>query len=127
MSRVLKHSKNRDALLELLKSVKTHPTADWLYTELKKLNKNLSLATVYRNLNLLCETKDIIKLDVGDGMEHYDATTDEHYHFICNCCASVTDIDIPSAVRLNTETEKLNDVLVQSNSLLFYGLCKNCK
>ena len=127
MSKVLRHSRHRDSLLELLRSVKSHPTADWLYAELKKENPNISLATVYRNLNQLYESGDIIRLDVGDGAEHYDATTCDHCHFICTGCRKVLDIDVPSSVFLNDEAENLNDVLVQNASLTFRGLCSECK
>lgn len=127
MSRVLKHSKHRDSILQLLKNVKSHPTAEWLYIELKKDNPTISLATVYRNLKQLCQTGEIIKLEVGDGIEHYDATTCEHCHFICRGCKSILDIMIPSTNELNAEAESINDVLIEKNNLVFYGLCKSCK
>ena len=98
-----------------------------LYTELKKDYTNLSLATVYRNLNLFCDTGEVIKFDVGDGVEHYDATTKQHCHFICKNCMDVIDIDVPLADKLNSEAEKLNDITVSNNSLMFFGLCSKCK
>ena len=127
MSVALRHSKHRESLLNLLKSVKSHPSAEWLYSELKKENQNISLATIYRNLNQLYDYGEIIKLDIGDGIEHYDATTHDHCHFICTNCKSVIDIDIPSATNLNSEAEKLNDILVNKSNLFFYGLCPTCK
>ena len=127
MAKALKHSKQRDAIYSLLASVKTHPTAEWLFTELKKEYPNLSLATVYRNVNLLCDTGDIIKLDIGDGSEHFDATVQPHSHFICKNCNSVTDLLLPSADNLNNEAEHLNDVLVEGSSIVFSGLCQTCK
>lgn len=123
----LKHSRQREALLELLKSVNSHPTAEWLYSELKREYTNLSLATVYRNLNLFCDTGEVIKFDAGDGVEHYDATTKQHCHFICKNCRNVIDIDVPLADKLNSEAEKLNNILVSNNSLMFFGLCSKCK
>jgi Fe2+ or Zn2+ uptake regulation protein len=127
MSRVLKHSKHRESILMLLKEINSHPTAEWLYTELKKYNQNISVATVYRNLNQLYEAGEIIKVDVGDGVEHYDAVTCDHCHFICECCREITDIDVPVSQLLNKDAEKHNDVLITRNSLVFYGLCSKCK
>ena len=123
----LKHSKQREALLRLLKSVNNHPTAEWLYRELKKEYTNISLATVYRNLNVLCQCGEIIKIEVGDGTDHYDGVVDSHCHFICGKCKSVIDINAPSAYKLNDEVSSLNDVIVTDNSLVFYGLCEKCK
>ena len=127
MEKTLKHSKQRDAILNLLKGVYSHPTAEWLYMELKKDFSNISLATVYRNLNLLLEIGEIIKLDVGDGVEHFDANADEHCHFICNKCHKVIDISVPSSSLLKTEAENFNDISVTNCSLFLYGNCSNCK
>lgn len=127
MQRVLKHSKQRDALYALLCSVKTHPTAEWLYTELKKEYPNISLATVYRNLRLLCETGKAITITVGDGTEHYDATVEPHCHFFCRGCRCVNDIEVPLAKEINSEAESHNNIKVESNNLIFYGLCSYCK
>ena len=127
MSRVLKYSKHRESILMLLKSINSHPTAEWLYTELKKNNQNISVATVYRNLNLLCKTGDIVKIDVGDGVEHYDAVTCGHCHFICRNCGDIFDIIVPISQQINDEAQKHNNVLIEKNSLMFYGLCSKCK
>ena len=123
----LKHSRQREALLELLKSVNSHPTAQWLHTELKKEFSNIGLATVYRNLKLFCDTGEVIKLETNDGIEHYDATMKQHCHFICSECRNVIDIDLPLSDKLNQEAEKLNDIKVCNSSLMFYGLCSKCK
>lgn len=125
--KTLKHSKQRDALLNLLKSVYCHPTADWLYAQLKKDFPNISLATVYRNLNLLLEMGEIMKLDVGDGVEHYDANATEHCHFVCNKCHSVIDISIPSSPLLKSEAEANNDISVTTCNLFMFGKCSSCK
>lgn len=127
MQKQLRYSKQRDLILKLLQSVTSHPTADWIYNELKQANPNLSLATVYRNLNLLSSTGVILKLDVGDGTDHYDATTAQHSHFFCEHCRRVIDINVPSALVLQAEAEKYNDISVSNTALIFYGLCKNCK
>lgn len=127
MNPARKYSRQREALLMLLQSTRTHPTAEWLYTELKKSFPNISLATVYRNLNLLAQTGEIIRLDVGTGTEHFDAATKNHYHFVCRCCDAVIDLDLPPIVQLDHMAEKNNPVRVENHSLLFYGVCKNCQ
>lgn len=127
MQRVLKHSKQRDALYALLCSVRTHPTAEWLYTELKQEYPNISLATVYRNLKLLCETGKAISIAVGDGTEHYDATVEPHCHFYCRGCGGVSDIEVPLAKEINLNAESCNNITVESNNFIFYGLCSGCK
>ena len=127
MHKNLKHSRQRDALLTLLKSVKNHPTADWLYDELKKEFPKISLATVYRNLNLLAESHQIVRLECSDGAEHFDGNPEKHYHFICRNCSAIIDISVEMEKPLN-ELVKEKDLLnVEDHALFFYGLCGKCR
>ena len=127
MERVRKYSRQREALLKLLQNVKTHPDAGGLYARLKQDFPNISLATVYRNLNLLCETGEIVKLDVGTGIEHYDAATENHYHFVCKNCGAILDLDLPELAGLDHGIELQYGVRVNRHSLILYGFCQQCK
>lgn len=126
ITKKLKHSKQREALIKLLANTKTHPTADWLYAELKKEFPSVSLATVYRNLKLLSDSGIIIKIDVGDATEHYDATCDNHYHFVCSKCGNIIDLEMPLLKDVDELAEKTCRGKVNKHSLIFYGMCKNC-
>ena len=126
MASVVKHSKQREALLELLKSTKTHPTASWLYERLRENFPNISVGTVYRNLKMLSDNGAILRLDIGSGTEHYDGFTHGHYHFVCNKCGSVSDIET-NFNSLNTMAEEETGCTVTNHSLIFYGNCKQCK
>lgn len=124
--KTMKHSKQRDAMLALIKSTKCHPNALWLYDEMRKEFPNISLGTVYRNLGVLEKTGDIIRVCVSGGSEHYDGDTSDHCHFICRVCERVLDIDVPEAEVLNSVSERLG-VLIESRSLIFSGICKDCR
>lgn len=127
MSKVLRYSQHREDVLKLLQSVTSHPTAEWIYTQLKETDSSISLATVYRNLNQLYELGCVIRIDAGDGTVHYDATVLDHCHFICDKCKEVSDITVPSAPSLKDEAESINNVKVTKSNLVFFGLCSNCK
>lgn len=127
MEKTIKYSRQREALLALLQSTRSHPTAEWLYTELKKEFPAISLATVYRNLNLLADTGEILRLDVGSGTEHFDATTKNHYHFVCRNCSAVLDLEMPALSDLDRIAEQENPVRIEKHTLLFYGLCEHCQ
>ena len=77
----LKRSRQREMIKSFLMGRKDHPTADVIYSNLKQQDPNLSLGTVYRNLTLLSDMGEILRLRVGDGVDHFDADTSEHYHF----------------------------------------------
>ncbi len=127
LTKPLKHSKQRDALINILQNTKTHPSAEWLYNEVKKEFPNVSLATIYRNLNLLLANNQIVRLDIGSGTEHYDACCNSHYHLVCEECNSITDITLPLLDDLEKNAEELNNITIKNHSLLFYGVCQNCK
>ena len=90
-----KRSRQRERLLELLTSTGAHPTAGWLYDRLKKEFPDLSMGTVYRNLNILMEQDLVRKIDFGSTFDRFEARTDPHYHFICERCGSVSDLSMP--------------------------------
>ena len=88
----MKRSIQREAILNELRSVTTHPTADELHTRLKNLMPNLSLATVYRNLEQFSRAGLVRKLDCGGELKRFDGNIDPHPHMRCPACGSVTDL-----------------------------------
>ena len=78
----LKYSRQREAIKSFLMTRKDHPTADVVYHSLRADFPNISLGTVYRNLTLLADLGEIARLRLGDGVDHFDADTSRHYHFI---------------------------------------------
>ena len=121
-----RYSKQRAALIEILKSTDTHPTADWLYSELRNQFPNVSLATVYRNLRQLSEQGEILALLSGTEPEHYDGCIKDHYHFMCTKCGAVKDLDIDVLKGLNDEVSQKTGFEVSRHSLMFYGVCGDC-
>ena len=127
MSKAIKHSKQREALLDLLRSTTSHPSADWLYTQLRCSFPNISLGTVYRNLKLLSDNGTIIRLEAGTGTEHYDGQINNHYHFICHTCGEISDVDMDCLPVLEDNAAKKTGAQIDRHSLVFYGQCKKCK
>lgn len=126
MEKPLKYSKQREALLRILRGVNTHPTADRLYKEIRKEFPKISLATVYRNLNQLVENGEIIRLECNGEAEHYDGNPKKHYHFICRKCTAIIDVSISDACKINDLVIEKDMLKVEDHELFFYGLCQNC-
>ena len=122
----IKHSRQRDAILNNLRSRYDHPTADELYLSLKKEFPNISLATVYRNLNMLCENGIIQKI-VSDDVDRFDAQIKVHYHMTCNICKKVFDIEMPVIDNLNEQAQKYVKGTVETHTIMFNGICENCQ
>lgn len=127
METVRKHSKKRDAILACLRGTDTHPSAEWVYGRLKPQIPDLSLATVYRNLNLFKESGEIISLGTVNGLERFDGRTDPHVHFACICCGVVTDLpEIPVPQELIQVAEGQTGGTIAECRLTFYGRCAAC-
>ena len=95
--KTLKYSRQRESIKTCLMGRKDHPTADALYTSIREQFPNISLGTVYRNLNLLVDLGEIRKLSCGDGTDHFDYDTSPHYHFVCKECGKIMDIYVTAA------------------------------
>lgn len=119
-----KRSKQRDKVLDVVRSTKSHPTADWVFHEVRKELPNVSLATVYRNLNLLAASGEINEV-LCDGQLRFDANKNEHFHFICRSCKGIFDID---ETRVASPDFKLpRGYVVQDLRIDFYGICPACQ
>lgn len=120
---VKRYSRQRELIYRTLKDTKCHPTADMVYQMLKPENPNLSLGTVYRNLNLLAEEGIINRMPFP--VERYDAETRPHPHFSCTACGHVSDLEMPYDQALDEQVSALGHD-VSGHSVLFTGTCANC-
>ena len=121
-----KYSRQREAIKEFMMTRKDHPTADVVYMNVRKEFPNISLGTVYRNLTLLSEMGELLRLRVGDGVDHFDATTTPHYHFICKDCGTVTDLELPIMHSIDTVADESFGGRIDGHVTYFYGTCEHC-
>ena len=127
MERTAKHFRKRDAILSCLRSTDLHPSAEWIYENVKKEIPNISLGTVYRNLSLFKEQGTIASLGTVKGVERFDGNTAPHVHHICTGCGRVLDLpglSVPE--ELNNAAILASGGRVVSCQLTFTGLCGNC-
>lgn len=122
----LKHSKQRDSIKKFLENRKDHPTADTVYVNVRKSFPNISLGTVYRNLTLLADIGEIARIRVGDGVDHFDAITTPHYHFVCKECGAVTDLETEEEDVLSEIKTRNFGGYIEGHSTYFYGKCESC-
>lgn len=126
MNTPLKHSKQRDAIVSFLIGTTEHPTADTIYINIKKTFPNISLGTVYRNLSLLAERGEILKLSCDGKADRFDATIDPHYHFICSECGDVIDLKMESIDHINTIANSNFSGEITDHVAFFRGRCEDC-
>ena len=122
----LKRSKQRDLIKDFLMGRNDHPTADVVYMNVRQQNPSISLGTVYRNLTLLADIGEIQRLRLGDGVDHFDADTSPHYHFICNDCGRVIDLKMDSIDGVTDIAAKNFNGNITGHITYFYGSCDQC-
>ena len=122
----MNYSRQREAILSCLPNRKDHPTADMVFESVRQEFPKISLGTVYRNLTLLCETGDIMKVATVKGFDRFDYTTKPHCHFICSECSQVTDVEADMESLINKKELKNIPGIIDRTDILVYGLCHEC-
>lgn len=121
----MKYSRQRELIREIVEHSDSHPTADMVYQQVKKLEPTISLATVYRNLHQLADHQMLRKITVPGDSDRFDKTLADHEHMICTKCKCVVDI-FPSASVLAYFQSMQKIPQVQNYDLILYGLCESC-
>ena len=123
-----RYSKKREAILDCLRGTTSHPTAEWVYAQLKPVYPDLSLATVYRNLNALKSSGMIRSVGIVNGQERFDALTQPHPHAVCSRCGTVIDLSgVPVPHELIDAVQAESGYAIREAILQFTGLCPECK
>lgn len=120
-------SEKREAIYNLIRNTTSHPSAEWVYNQLKPQYPNISLGTVYRNMAMFAEQGLIMSVGTVNGRERFDANTTPHAHFICNKCSAVIDLDYMQYNKELDESVLLNTGhSVEKHAMFFYGICRKC-
>lgn len=120
-------SEKREAIYILIRNTKTHPSAEWVYQQLKDKYPNISLGTVYRNMAMFVEQGLVVSIGTVNGRERFDADTSLHAHFICDECEAVIDLDyLPYDRELDDSVALNTGHSVKNHSVFFHGKCRKC-
>ena len=123
----MKYSRQRELILETVQRSDDHPTADTIYTRVRAQDPKVSLGTVYRNLNLLCENGQLLKVPIPGASDRFDHTLGDHAHAYCEVCGSATDV-LPQALPMLQEALKGGcGFQVHQMNLVLEGVCPECQ
>ena len=122
-----RETRQRDAILEVLEGVRTHPTADWIYDEVRKKLPRISKGTIYRNLKVLEEEGKITELNLSGTVSRFEVKQHRHYHFRCEKCGRVFDLDVPVEKGLDDRVAASTGLKINCHQLEFRGLCGDCQ
>jgi len=124
-------TRQREAILQVLKNAKNHPSADEVYELVRRKLPRISLGTVYRNLEVLVENRSVQKLVTEASPTRFDGNPGTHYHAYCTGCGKLVDVPLPEdpaiAEALLEHARKNTDFLISGHTLEFIGLCPKCR
>lgn len=126
---MIRNTKQRQLIFELVKNNFTHPTADEIYEKARLEDSRISRGTVYRNLNLLTQEGELLRISVPDGPDRFDFNTRRHYHFICRACKRVNDapgLTSNPIEEMGEISQKLEGYKLEGFELYLTGLCPAC-
>lgn len=126
MEKKLRYSRQREKIYEYLVMTDEHPSAEMIYTSLRKENPELSLGTVYRNLKLLEELGKIRRVTSYQGNERYDAICGDHAHFVCQECGSIIDVASVDSKKIRDSIEMEGGYQVSKLDMMITGRCPQC-
>ena len=122
----LRMTRQRKVILEELRKVDTHPSADEVYEMVRKRLPRISLGTVYRNLEILSEKGEIQKLETGCTFKRFDGIAENHYHLRCLHCDRVVDAPADFDVAVNHDLKNATAFKIIGHRLEFIGICPDC-
>ena len=121
-----RNTKQRRLVLEAVTSRCDHPTADEIYTDVHSKDDKISRGTVYRNLNILDESGEILHIKVPSA-DRYDSRLDRHYHLFCISCGKVSDAPLDYQEEYDAKVAGETGFRVQRHRTVFEGLCTACQ
>ena len=123
---MLRKSKQKDSIVRVVRGTNCHPTAEWIYEQVKEEIPNVSLGTIYRNLKLLKQEGEISELGPADTPSRFDSKTQNHYHFRCEQCGHIFDVDELVNKEIDKKVAKKTGFKITHHVLEFRGVCKDC-
>ena len=124
---VFRMTRQRRVILEELRALRSHPTADELYVRVRRRLPRISLGTVYRNLEVLSEAGRIGKIELAGRARRYDRTAERHYHVRCLGCGRIDDVPGKPAKAIVGRIRKCLGYEIVGHRLEFVGYCPRCR
>ena len=120
-------TRQRSVILDELRKMHSHPTADEVYDVVRKRVPRISLGTVYRNLEILSQWGMAQRLELAGTPRRFDGSIEKHYHVRCVGCGEVEDVAIEPLWNLEDSVRANTDFEIIGHRLNFLGRCPGCR
>jgi Fur family transcriptional regulator, peroxide stress response regulator len=123
----LRITPQRIAIIKYVTNTQSHPSAEEIHKVIQKKYPMVSMATVYKTLDLLRKMSMVQELGFADGSARYEANTARHINIICMCCGRIDDIDEHSLSTLESQVAEKSKYEIFGRRFELYGFCSECK
>lgn len=123
----IKKTVQMEVVLDTVRKMGHHATADEIYSEINKIHPSISRGTVYRNLNRLSELQEISRRELPGGASCYDCRCENHYHARCSRCGRVYDVDMDYIPDLFERISDTRGFIFLQNDIVFKCICPECQ
>ena len=127
MNTVRRNTKQLSIILDTIKRMPRHFTAEDVYKEVKKENPSVGQATVFRNMNKMAEDGILLRIEVPGGASRYELITPKHYHAKCMVCGSLFDVEMDYIPDLENKIKDAHGFVFSGHDIIFTGICSSCR
>lgn len=121
----LKMTPQRMAILQYLEGNKDHPSVEDIYHEIRKTFPMISLATVYKTIEVLKKRGELLELTIDSTRRRYDPDTSRHHHLVCIECGTIADVH--GDIHIEFPEKQGEPFKILSSHIEFYGICEKCR
>lgn len=121
-----RNTKQKETIRRIFMDMRTHPTAEHVFDEVRRLEPSIGRATVYRTLTSLANNGDILKIPVSDGADRYDFNIVPHSHVKCELCGAVDDVFTSEPDDAIPKIVDCRGYIIRRKTVLYYGICPKC-
>jgi len=116
----------KQLIMNAVRELDIHASAEQVFAHVTEKHSSISKATIYRNLKQMAESGELLEIGIPGSAAHYDHNCHEHYHFMCENCERIVDVegDITDIFNKIKYEEKIE---ITGIRLSFVGLCEKCK
>lgn len=117
-------TQQRRIIYDVIRNSMRHMTAEQIYLEAKQVLPSIAMGTVYRNLGLMSDAGEILRIEMPGQPDHFDKTVTPHHHCLCPRCGEVNDVPVPD---LTGQLEQILGSPVESYDLTLRIICPSCR
>ena len=126
--RGLRLTPQRKLILDVIRQAGGHLTVDQIYQRVHQQNARVNLATVYRNLDVLCGLRLVVAADIGAGIWVYEIAGEQpHHHLVCRNCGAIEQIDHSEVIELFQLIDRNHHFSIDMDHMALFGLCARCR